>query len=266
MTPISPIPPALIPHGVDPGPPDGHHAASGAGGCLGLIFAMPILAGLMFSFFGYMAISEAKAKPSDVRIGQIVIACVGLPLIACGVALVAWHRNAGSMEVWTSPGGIAWRSSFAKGFATWDQVDKLYRLVVEVYVNGRYSGTRISLNLVTKSGASVTFREFVTYVLDLGDRIEREVVQRQLPGALSALASGVPVHFDKLAISRDGLAYGKHQLPWAEVEELKVEGGHVTIRKAGKFFKWADLRVGDVPNFGVFQGVVRALAGGGKPA
>lgn len=255
--PIPPIPPEIVPHGVDPGLPDNHHRKTGTMGIFRLIIAMCLFGGAFFCLMGY---AQATSKyQSSHSVGLFMIALMGIPSFITGFGLWWWHKNQTSMEVWTTPRGIAWKSDFKQGFAKWDDVAKHYRLVMEVYHQGRHLRTNIWLTLETTAGVRIVFRDFVRYVLDLANRIDAEIAKRQLAPALTRAHAGEALHFDKLGISTAGISWKGATLPWSEVESIETEFGYMTIRKKGKWLSWARFAVGDIPNFPVFSAVLQAV-------
>lgn len=262
-TPVNfpPLPAGIAKAGVETGRPDRHHPAAGPNGCLNLVWWCIILGGLFFCLCGYLGITDTNSGPSDIFISKMVIGLIGVPMILAGWALIRWTKGTASMEVWTTPGGIGWRSAYTLGFMRWDDLERFYRQTIKRYTNGQLTGVYVHLQLTASDGTTAKFREFVGDIYDLEDRIDREVTQRRLPATLARVQNGETVTFDKVSISRAGVAKGAELLPWSEIEAVRVENGQFAVQRHGKFLNWANINVYDIPNFTVFIEVVSQLAG-----
>lgn len=246
--------PPPIPAGL--APPDRHHKQAGSMGAFHMVIWMCVAGGLMFLAMGYnMATSQYTFNHQT----GWLMGLLGLPCLGTGAWLWYWHKNQTSMGVWTTPDGIAWRSAFKEGFARWDEVVKHYRLVMEIYHQGRHARTNIWLTIETASGQQVVFREFVQHILDLANRIDTEIAKRQLAGTLARVRNGEAAQFGKLGISNQWISWKGATLPWGDVEAIETQFGYFTIRKKGKWLSWANFAIGDIPNFPVFNAVLQEV-------
>ncbi|MFJ8845995.1 DUF6585 family protein [Streptomyces cyaneofuscatus] len=90
-----------------------------------------------------------------------------------------------------------------------------------------------------------------------GTAIQQGVTRAQLPKALAAIHSGESLSFGKLWISREAVGSARDAAKWTQIEEIRVIGGYVKIKMAGK---WRSLGatavttpvVSEMPNFFVF--------------
>lgn len=84
--------------------------------------------------------------------------------------------------------------------------------------------------------------------------VQREVFGREWPKALAKFVAGEAVEFAGWSVGRDGLTTpdNKEPLLWADAKEIDVEGGNVRVKKQGKWTRWAEKDLGEIPNPNVF--------------
>jgi len=88
----------------------------------------------------------------------------------------------------------------------------------------------------------------------LGESLERETARYLFPLALSAYQMGKPVFFGLLTVTQEGLFYESNRLLWSEVKmKISEYHDHIVIKKHGKLFCWASVKLSDVPNVQVFK-------------
>ncbi|MCP4417037.1 MAG: hypothetical protein GY805_10465, partial [Chloroflexi bacterium] len=80
------------------------------------------------------------------------------------------------------------------------------------------------------------------------DTIQREVTERHLPKTAVAYYAGQSIPFGSLSVSKEGIGKGSKMLLWAEVEDVKMDRGYISIRKRNKRTNWANIPVGKIPN------------------
>jgi hypothetical protein len=68
--------------------------------------------------------------------------------------------------------------------------------------------------------------------------------------------------FGPLGLSRRGIDNGKELLFWEDVQEIKNDGGLITVVKKGKWLSWLKVSVADVPNQVVFWSLVHDVLPG----
>jgi hypothetical protein len=56
-----------------------------------------------------------------------------------------------------------------------------------------------------------------------------------------------------------GITAGDQSLPWSEIEELQTGKGMVSVKKSGKRLAWKRARVSQIPNYFIFDSLVRAI-------
>jgi len=84
------------------------------------------------------------------------------------------------------------------------------------------------------------------------DRLAEEVQRRSFtflwPIVWARFVSGTPVLFGELELSRAGLRHGGKFLRWADLKELAVAQGKLSIKQGGKWLPWAVLDAYAIPN------------------
>jgi hypothetical protein len=254
--PVPPMPPGLVPPGVDPGLPDRHHRNLDQYGLLRAVIWGVVLGGLLFCWMGYRRATGPYAFNHQ---GGYLMIALGVPGVLAGLGLAVWHRGHSTMRAWTTPRGLAWCNALKGGFVPWDELVKHYRDLVKILHHGRHVRTDIFLTFETSTGQRVMFRNNVLHILDLADRLDREIAQRRLPAALASVRAGQAVAFDKLSLSAAGVGWGADTLPWDDVESFEVSHGFVRVNKKGKTFAWASTTAGALPNFPIALALVQEL-------
>jgi molecular chaperone DnaK len=166
----------------------------------------------------------------------------------------------------------------------WDQIATVRQYSVVSYKStGSYQWTSFTYTFTRGDGASVeikgTFQDparapwrkqralqrdphHVTQrkYAELGQAAARRVAEAQLPAAQAALARGEEVTFGDIAISATGVRTARRDtVPWAEITEVTVQKGIVSIRRAGKFWPLSGQGVSKIPNFVLFMALAEAL-------
>jgi hypothetical protein len=84
------------------------------------------------------------------------------------------------------------------------------------------------------------------------DQLAAEIQKRSFvfiwPVVWDRFVAGTPVAFGDLEVSRTGLRYAGKFLRWAEVKELSVAQGKLSVKQAGKWLPWALIDMHGIPN------------------
>ena len=72
---------------------------------------------------------------------------------------------------------------------------------------------------------------------------------------------GGTVTFGKLSISPMGLAWGDKSLVWAEIEAVQITKGYLSVKKQGKWFRWANIPVSAIPNMIIALTMIDRIVG-----
>ncbi len=67
---------------------------------------------------------------------------------------------------------------------------------------------------------------------------------------------GEAIAFGKLQVSREYLGCGNIRIAWTDVDEARVVGGRLRVRRKGRRLDWV-LRLGEIPNVPVLMDVIQ---------
>jgi hypothetical protein len=176
--------------------------------------------------------------------------------------------------------GVSWIDGAEEISARWDQVTQLWREITRHYANGSptYTDYRYTLRLAdgrfrsvrgalparrARASGAVRLRPApgattLVTIEQLGRLLESGVTRAQLPKAMDLFNAGQTVAFGPLAVSPSGIAAGGRSLPWSEIEGVQTRKGVVSVRKSGKLRAWKRAQVSQIPNYLVFDAMVRA--------
>jgi hypothetical protein len=93
----------------------------------------------------------------------------------------------------------------------------------------------------------------------LGRLLQDGVTRVRLPEAFRLFNAGQTITFGPVAVSPAGISDGKQLVPWSEVQDVQIRRGIVTVKKAGKWLAWKTVFVRKIPNYRVFDALVRAI-------
>lgn len=93
----------------------------------------------------------------------------------------------------------------------------------------------------------------------IGRLLEAGVTRVQLSKALEHLNAGQPVSFGPLTVSLHDITAEGKLLPWSEIQDVKTSRGFVSVKKAGKRLDWTSVPVRKIPNYCVFDALVRTI-------
>lgn len=189
-------------------------------------------------------------------------------------------RTGRSLRFFVFSWGVSWINGPDEISARWDEVTHVWRAITRHSVNGSPTYTDYRYTLRLADGRSRSFRGVLparrarasgtvrlkptpgmttpVTIEQLGRLLETGVTRVQLPKAIDRLNAGQPVSFGPLTLSPSGIAVGDQSLPWSEVEGVQTRKGMVSVRKSGKWLVWKRVPVSDIPNFSVFDALVRA--------
>jgi hypothetical protein len=134
--------------------------------------------------------------------------------------------------------------------AVWERVVKYrYRGLIPLYTTYNYTVRR-------SDGAQFKFTSSLKSNKLLGEAIQQEVTRRQLPQAIAAYDSGVPVNFGTLSVSTQGISKAGVLVPWNQVGQVNFRRGWLIVHKQGSLLAGSRTRASSVPNLQVFLQLV----------
>lgn len=164
--------------------------------------------------------------------------------------LRAWLRR--HRRVYILPNGFAWTDGRDKGYIAWPDIREVRQEVTRHSVNGIPTGTTHKYALTLSDGSRRVFGDRWPGIGELGDTIDEQSTRLLLPEAVRRFSEGETVAFGPLALSREGIQFKGEALPWEEVKDMNLSAGFVTISKEGKWLRWANLAVSQIPNVQTF--------------
>jgi hypothetical protein len=115
--------------------------------------------------------------------------------------------------------------------------------------NDAYYGGMNYLQLTSYDGRSGTIPVIVPGFTRLAERVQNETFRRLFPKAMERFDAGEVLVYGPIVLTRAGLESGKKELPWDDVNELKVNSKVVTIsKKSGVFKTWFTGQLSAIPN------------------
>jgi hypothetical protein len=197
-------------------------------------------------------------------------------------------RTGRSLRFFVFSWGVRWIDGAEEVSAGWDEVTYVWQAVTRHSANGSPTYTDYRYTLRLADGRSRSFRGSLTArrarasgavrlkptpgmttpvtIEQLGRLLDTEVTRAQLPTAIDRLNAGNSVSFGPLTLSPTGIAAGGQSLPWNEVAEVQTRKGVVSVRKTGKWLAWKRAQVSEIPNYFVFDALVRANLSQPPPA
>ncbi|MBE9180619.1 hypothetical protein IQ268_18820 [Oculatella sp. LEGE 06141] len=127
--------------------------------------------------------------------------------------------------------------------------------------------------LQTKDKRKIQFDEHLAQIKDLGQILQEQVAQQQLPEAIATYNRGLPISFKQLAISPDGMSRGRQHLSWQDFDGATViqsrtrKHVHVflEIKQKGQQKPWALLDQATFPNLSLFFALLNHIQVSTRP-
>jgi len=179
------------------------------------------------------------------------------------------------------PWGVRWINGAEEVSAGWDEVTHVWQAIIRHSANGSPTYTDYRYTVRLADGRSREFRGTLparsarasgavrleptpgttkpVTIEQLGRLLESGVTRAQLPKAIDRLNAGQAVSFGPLTVSPGGIAAGDQSLPWGEIEEVETRKGMVSVKKSGKWLAWKRAQVSEIPNYFIFDALVRAI-------
>lgn len=119
-------------------------------------------------------------------------------------------------------------------------------------------GVRLSYLLQYSDGTFLHLRENIIGIAKLGDSLEEASVRRFLQKAITTYNAGASILFDEISINALGIGCKQEHkmLPWKKVARVSIDDTLISISKIDEVEDWATLRVADIPNVAVLQGLI----------
>ncbi len=118
--------------------------------------------------------------------------------------------------------------------------------------------TTYTYKVQCKNLSTFLFTQEIDSVEQLGQLIEREVVEQLLPQAIATYEKGSFVAFNQIAVDTRGIRVMHKDTPllWDDVEHVGSNQTVVSIYKKGEYWDWATLPVSRIPNAAVLKQLI----------
>ncbi|MFI8458262.1 DUF6585 family protein [Kitasatospora sp. NPDC085464] len=140
----------------------------------------------------------------------------------------------------------------------WDTMT-VHQNIGRYHTFGRSNRVKHAYTLRDDEGQEITLREGFPNPEDWGPRIQQAVTEAQLADALIALRAGKTMPFGSFLVSRSGVAAGRKQVSWSQVQGVHTRRGFVRIEAAGKPTNLTGDPVWMFPNLQLFTALVEQL-------
>jgi hypothetical protein len=225
-------------------------------------------------------VSEPERSPGQRPDFAWIPESKGLAKVFMGARKRQDVRTGRSLRFFVFSWGVTWIHGAEEVSADWDDVTHVWRAITRHSANGSPTYTDYQYTLRLADGRSRSFRGSLparrarasgavrlkptpgmttpVTIEQLGRLLETGVTRAQLPKAIDRLNAGKSVSFGPLTLNPSGIAVRGQSLPWDEIEEVQTRKEVVSVRKSGKWLAWKRARVSEIPNYSVFDALVRA--------
>jgi hypothetical protein len=172
-------------------------------------------------------------------------------------AFVNWNKAVVVYEK-----GLAYHDRRGLQIWRWEEVNHFFIAITKHYYNGIPTGTSYLYTLKKADGSQLKLDNKLAKIQDLGRMIQQNIFPIQYERLLQALKNGQTVTLGTVILSEDGIDIGKKAFTWAEVEQVDIQAGFVSIKKkGGGWFSGASAPVAAIPNLEAMLAVVDQIVG-----
>jgi hypothetical protein len=178
-----------------------------------------------------------------------IIAIGGFLILMAVMLVVRAVRNRG-LRVLVFPEGLVrlWRGDGQSVF--WNEVDKIWKRKIDGHWARAWQGSLV-LKIERYDGRTMEFDDSLPRLDNLSEIIHRETLPYLLPQAAEDFTSGRTIAFGKLRVDRAGLKHESISIPWGDVQEIRVDDSLVAVYKKGKWSRWCQVPIAEIPNLHV---------------
>jgi hypothetical protein len=184
---------------------------------------------------------------------ELLIAAVGLPLVAIGAAVLIGRQRRRDLSVRIFTDGFARTLAGQTDVVRWDDVAEVVQNVIQTYRGNVRTNTTHTYTVRLTDGRKFVFNSQLDKIAGLGSTLQQKCTAVMLPRAREAYQAGERVDFGPLSVSHAGIAKGNATLPWEQFEEIDLREGVLHIRKKGERRDWAFAMASKIPNLPVLM-------------
>jgi hypothetical protein len=222
----------------------------------------------LYGLFGILLVLAGLAGISSMLIGgtflmtQLVVSLAAL-LIAAFFAFLWYNDYSKRVQVYEH--GFAYTKGNSTHNVRWDEIEAIwqhvitYRIRVIIFYIPIITAHQYTIRKT--GGEHIKLTNSIGKIGEIGTLIQEQALQHMLPRAIETYNNGGTLQFGKLSISKQGITKGKETLPWDQVKDVQIGEGYVTIKKNGKWLRWAGIDVSKVPNPFLFITLVDRIVG-----
>jgi hypothetical protein len=222
----------------------------------------------LYGLFGVLLLLAGSAGIVDMFVSGIflgiqLVVSLGAFAIAGLFAYLCYSGVTSQVQIYEH--GFAYTQRNSTYNFRWDEIDAIWQHIVTyrirlliffIPVSSSYKYT-----IRKTDGETIKLTNSIRKVGELGTRIQQQVLKHKMPGAIEAYNSGDTLQFGKLSISQTGINNGKETIPWEQVNGVQIVSGYITIKKTGKWLRWAGVDASQVPNIFLFVALVDRIVG-----
>ena len=224
------------------------------------IFAVLLMGGSVLTVLGGLYYAYDQTEKHGPAVFQKVIGApliLALCLFGFGIflALTAffnWNKAAVLYEK-----GLAYNDRKGVQVWRWEDVHYFFIAITKHYTNGIYTGTTYVYTLQKTDGSRLVLNNTLGKVQDLGGAIQQKVFPIQYQRMVDVVKQGQWLNLGPIMLNKDGIKMDKKVYTWAEVEQVGIQRGYVSVKKLnGGWFSGASTPVAAIPNLDPFLAIV----------
>lgn len=170
--------------------------------------------------------------------------------------ITQWRR----IRVYTCTDGLLWLTRKTQHGARWDEVVIVMQVIISK--NNAYQVSP-PIVMVTAKRVGYTINRYFLDAAELGTTIIQETSRYLLPKFTARYQEGETVTFGKLGLDQQGLLWESAQLPWSQVQAIKVAQGTIEIiasdAQSDKLTTWRKINPLALPNSMLFLSLVETI-------
>lgn len=227
--------------------------------------ARRIIGGILFTivalFLIIVAVGVITESPQGSIPGGIIVALLGAGLFALALYFFLYGTIYKRWGVYVFEQGFLYKKgNEAPQPFRWDQIEAVWYQVTRRYSYGVYVGTTHRYRVRRRDGYQVILNNRFARVGQLGESINKQVTRTLLPQVTAAYNAGQTITFGPLSVNNQGLTdILGNLLPWSQITGIDIQSGYISVRQAGKWLKWSNQAVVNIPNVFVFITLVKSL-------
>jgi hypothetical protein len=133
----------------------------------------------------------------------------------------------------------------------WDEIDTAFQKIVSQRAYGFETAKHYLYTITRRDGRTVKVTDFWSGIAELGPHIN-QCVSALLPGTLAAIDRGQGVRFGDMTLTAGGIAGRRKSVSWAEVRQVRINNGYVSVDVAGRFLSLSTTAAANLPNLPLF--------------